>query len=471
MTSTTARPDASTRVVLGYPFGQIEPAFHHSLLRLKDFDLYYGGGYLAYSEGWIIAAGTTNITRGRNSIVKTFLEQTDADWLWFCDTDQTLEPDTLEKLMASADAVERPIVSALIMANREIGIGPACVIPDEQGNTRVPNVIPDDRWWACLPGTGCVVIHRSVLEKVGELNPDKFYRWFVDPDFIHPVTGEPDTIGEDYAFMLRAIQAGFTPLIDTTIHVGHVKKKVLTPLDYGGYHYEDKTFVVIPAKDNLKLTQQCVRELHEQGGYESIFIFDNGSNSTTKGWLNTQTYAEVLDAEGLGIHEMWNQGVTLALSRWPRCNLLFLNNDTVPGPDMVANLRAALRADENRGYVALSPNYDGRQLEGVEETSDICGEVYDGTGGWAGFAFMVKGEWFQHGYRFPEFCKWWYGDNHFQVSVRAAGGKIGITGNATVEHVGGGGQTGKWRTNAEIHDQLAKDRAAFTKWYESVTAA
>lgn len=453
---------ADVKVVCGYPFGNIHPNFHHSLLRLKDYD-WMTNGYLARPD-WLCAAGTTNVTRGRNHIVRTFLEQTDADWLWFVDTDQVFAPDILERLIESADPVERPIVSALIMAQRESGIGPACAIPGDDFEFFIPSEIPSDRYWACLPGTGCTIIHRTVLEAIGERYKTKFFAWFADPDYINPHTGQPDTLGEDYTFMLRAIEAGFTPLIDTTIEAGHDKSRTLTSADFTGRRPlpDPQTFAVIPVKDNLVQTKHLVRTLAEQGGCDGIFIYDNGSNSTTRGWLESQTFAEVFDASGWGIHEMWNAGVEESLRRARVVNVALLNNDLDPGPGMIQGLAAALRSDD--ALVAVCPNYDGRDLEGLQPCESLCGERYDGTGGFAGFAFMVKGEWFQAGYRFPTWAKWWFGDNHFLSCVVSAGGVAAIVGDVTVEHVNGGGQTGDWYGDPEMQAQLAADEAAFRQW-------
>lgn len=451
------------KVVCGYPYGNIHPNFHHSLLRLKDYD-WMTSGHLARPD-WLCAAGTTNITRGRNEIVRTFLKHTDAEWLWFVDTDQVFTPDILERLIASADPVERPIVSALIMAQREHGVSPACSIPGPDHDFFVPTEIPADRYWACLPGTGCVVIHRSVLEAIGEKYKTKYFTWFADPDYINPTTGEPDTLGEDYTFMLRALEVGATPVIDTTIEAGHDKNVTLTTADFRGRRHlpPPKNYAVIPVKDQLGMTQHLVRSLAEQGDVDGIFIFDNGSNSTTRNWLQTQTFAEVFDAKDLGIHQMWNLGIEEALRRAPVSNIALLNNDLDPGPGMLANMAATLRADPM--LVTVCPNYDGRTIEDAyEATQTLCGEKYDGTGGFAGFAFMVKSEWFSNGYRFPEFCKWWFGDNHFLSCVLSAGGVAGICRDATVEHVNGGGQTGDWYGSPEMQAQLAADEAAFRQW-------
>jgi hypothetical protein len=126
----------------------------------------------------------------------------------------------------------------------------------------------------------------------------------------------------------------------------------------------------------------------------------------------------------------------------------------------------ALRSDPD--LVAVSGNYDGREGPLVELTDDICGDRYDGTGGFAGFAFAVKGEWFQSGYRFPTECKWWFGDNDLVMAAYTSGvGKIGIAVDAHVEHLDGGSKTGgDWTHLAE---QIRADKAAFEARWRALT--
>ena len=55
----------------------------------------------------------------------------------------------------------------------------------------------------------------------------------------------------------------------------------------------------------------------------------------------------------------------------------------VEGPNMLSKMAEELRSDPLMAIV--SPNYDGREGEGVEPVSDNCAGRYDGTGGIAGF--------------------------------------------------------------------------------------
>src|SRR5206468_643087 len=71
-----------------------------------------GGGHLANSSG-------ANITNARNEVVDAFLDQHDADWLWFIDTDMTFDPDILDRLVKAAHPEKRPIVGALCFSLKD----------------------------------------------------------------------------------------------------------------------------------------------------------------------------------------------------------------------------------------------------------------------------------------------------------------------------------------------------------------
>jgi GT2 family glycosyltransferase len=325
------------------------------------------------------------------------------------------------------------------------------------------HIASERHWNVAAVGCGCVLIHRTVLETVERKHAASPWPWFEYTPWTNP-DGKPDQIGEDYSFCFKAGALGFSSWVDTTIHVGHLKTVNITTSHFWRQFpsFEGvpaKTFAVIPVKDKLGLTKNLLRKLHAQGGYDQLFVIDNGSGPETQRWLKQQTFATVFPMPGAGIHEMWNAGIGACLSQWPMANIALLNNDLEPGPDMLATLARDLRDND---LWAVCPNYDGRPGEGVELVNGICANRYDGTGGLAGFAMMVRGELFGAGYRFPEECKWWYGDNDLTLALDAQGFAYGISHNTTVEHLDGGGATGVWDDPA-MQAQLAQDRDRFLK--------
>lgn len=465
----------TAKVMVGVPFGGgFDPQFDVSLHRLRDYDRLIGGRYLDHKD-WLVTCGGTSIVFNRNEIVRQFLK-TDCEWLWFVDTDETFDPDIVEKLIKSADPTDKPIISGLVMAYRpesKLPVTPACNLLDGDRPVAPPFIPADNPWKVAGVGAGCLFVHRSVYEKIQADGPESHTPWFQNAPWTRTNddgTTQPDTMGEDYVFSLRAIHAGYDLYVDTDIRCGHRKVYEFTVRDFWTQlppeAIEPRTYVIIPVKDETPkqtaMTKALLKQLNEQGGYHGIFVLDNGSGKETRRFLDRQTVAEVLPMPGVGIHTMWNTGALASLVRWPRCNLVFLNNDLKLGDNFLSTLTSELRSRED--LVALSPNYDGRTLDGIEDQKTICGNKYDGTGGVPGFAFAVKSELFDTGYRFPDECMWWFGDNDLLQYILAGGGAWGITPSTTVEHLNGGGQTGDW--DAYVRSpQYEIDRKAFiARW-------
>src|SRR5690606_27756582 len=248
----------------------------------------------------------------------------------------------------------------------------------------IPNV---RHWQVGASGTGCVLIHRRVLEAVGERWATSPWPWFQYSPWLRtdPDTGEqiPDVLGEDYTFFLRAQAEGFPCFVDTTIEAGHIKKRILTSRDFWATKpFEEippKNYVVIPTKGKVpKYLKRLVNDLVAQGEADELFVVDNGMKPDLRDWLASR--ATLIPAEGAGIHRMWNLGVMAALSRHPKANIAFLNDDIRIGEKFLSELAEPLRDDDH--LIAVCPNYDGRdQIVDVLPLEGICGERYDGTGG------------------------------------------------------------------------------------------
>jgi GT2 family glycosyltransferase len=218
------------------------------------------------------------------------------------------------------------------------------------------------------------------------------------------------------------------------------------------------TFVVIPVKDRLDLTRRLVDHLAAEGGYQALFVLDNGSTDGTAAWLRRQPVRRMIvpvEAAGVDIYGMWNLGVRLARARDPRGNVAVLNNDIRTGPGFLARLAAGLRSRPDLWVVC--PNYDRRPVRGVQYVRSTFKH-----GGLAGFAFMARGEIFDE-VSFDESFRWWYGDDDFVAQVEARGGRAGIVGDATVEHIGGGAQTVRY-TPGVLADIERDRRRMWAKW-------
>lgn len=473
-------------VVIAYPYGDIEPRFVKSLVQLLAYDHHRGGHVL--DAGGFIALGTTNVAHGRNQIVANFLDHYEADWLWFVDTDMEFAPDTLERLLASAHPKVRPIVGALcfaLMKGDRQEVVPTLYTIRDGVPARVMNLPEPGVHEVAATGTGCLLIHRSVLETLrthvppGQDRPygETSWPWFRWSEWQNE-TGW-DVMGEDLTFCFRAGEAGFPTHVDTRIEVGHVKPVVI---DTAAYHAQFSRpqavprFVVIPMKDRHDLTRNLVAQLRTQGEYDRVFILDNGSTSTkARNWLDSvdgKDGVEVIAADGWGIHAMWNEGIRRALSYSPSCDIAILNNDLSIGDRFLSQLSHGLRSTDLIG--AVCPNYDGRPSAGVVPLRGICANRYDGTGGLAGFAFMVPGEAFASGALpfFDERLKWYFGDNDLCLSLEKAGAWYGMVTDCHVTHVGGGSQTSGWPPPEPLASAFKADQDYFAqKWSVEVVAA
>ena len=61
----------------------------------------------------LAAPSGPNISEARNLLVRRFLDECRAPWLWMLDTDMVFAADALDRLVAAADPVSRPLLGAL----------------------------------------------------------------------------------------------------------------------------------------------------------------------------------------------------------------------------------------------------------------------------------------------------------------------------------------------------------------------
>lgn len=449
--------------VLNVNPGQVADDYSDSWAALRAADIANGWGCVAGKYG---ARSGSNVSRARNDLAVQFLDTTDGEWALFLDSDMVFPEDTVVRLLAAAEQADTKIIGGLCVAATEHGPMPTLFQHAEAGaptitvqHTDYPeNTILE----VAATGTACLMVHRCVLEAIREASPDdKRYCWFQE-------AVRRSWVSEDVEFCLRARELGFSVYVDTTLTIGHYKfGRVWRPEDIKtGVGFPRRPLVaVIPTAGKDDMVVDLVGQLASQGECAEIIVVNNGA-------VPSDLPVTVLAADPeAGIHAWWNLGADYALERHGhRVHIAFLNDDLCLGPGFMGAMSRAL--DSHPNLVAVSGNYDGRRAtdaglgrnEPVQEVRDICAGRYDGTGGLAGFAFMTTGNLFTSGYRFPEECKWWYGDNDMVGVVLAGGGKIGIAIRAEVEHLDGGSRTGDW-ASPEMAEQLAADRKAFeARW-------
>jgi GT2 family glycosyltransferase len=458
-------PDTSVDILYPTP-GTVHAYWHQAINRATAYDRNQGWDNIKAERAFFSGA---NISKARNKLVSQALEG-DSEWFLFLDTDMVIDDVTIPSLLCAAECSGADVIGALCVY--ESFDGPIPTIYhfgnfDAGEVTRVLFDYPDGQiLQVAATGTACLLVKRSVFEHIAAENPGNPYPWFRE----EVINGQ--WISEDIMFCLLANAHGHPVFVDCTTPIGHAKgKKIWYPEDirnqvgFPGV----KNVAIIPVKDRLDLTSQLVHQLREQGETDEIIILDNGSGKKTKNWLSSQKDLTVFDMPDVGIHTMWNKAADYVMGqgRSRNINLVFLNNDVSLGPNFVSGLTQTLRSEKT--LIAVSANYDGREIVGeFEETDQICGARYDGTGGFAGFAFAVRIEFFTSGYKFPEECMWWNGDVDLINMIRYSGGKVGISSRATCEHLDGGGQTAGDPVWSKFREQTQKDKEAFNARWEKI---
>lgn len=223
------------KVVISYLHpGTVDAAFMESVLNLLVYDMAFhqrivdGGGRLGVQA-------SANLAGPRNGAVKQFLAYGEADWFWFVDSDMVFEPDTLERLLEHADPDKAPVVGGLCFGFDNGRVVPTLydLVGDEDSIqvVRYNEWSPDAMIQVAATGTGCLLIHKSVLEAVRDFVPpnrpnqvgfNQAYPWFQETDH----DGSP--VGEDITFCWRAGLVGKSVWVNTAVSIGHVKQRLLT---------------------------------------------------------------------------------------------------------------------------------------------------------------------------------------------------------------------------------------------------
>lgn len=204
-------------------------AFTWSLRALEGFDRTNHGYIVDYSHMY---SGPL-LSHARNQMVQAFLDGP-CEWWFTLDDDMIFQPDALAQLMRIADPVEKPIVSGLYFGGGKSAlISPHVFVVehDAEGNpyTVKRTGFPLDQPFDCdAVGAGFMVVHRSVLERMGEvMKPITAYPWFQETEMaLVNEDGELERhgVGEDVTFCIRARKLGFSVWVEPRMYLGHSKR-------------------------------------------------------------------------------------------------------------------------------------------------------------------------------------------------------------------------------------------------------
>lgn len=198
-------------------------------------------------------AGTMGVAGARNENARYFLEHTDAEWLFMIDADMGFAPDTVDRLVASAEANSTPVLGALCFAQKldpdlrqndlyaaRYRIQPTLYSyverPNgERGFQSITKYKRDAFQRVAGTGAACLLVHREAMEAAG-------------PDPFMPITdataggnGTPRTFSEDLSFCVRVQAAGLDMGVDTSIKTTHYKGGVF--LDETSFAMQQETLI------------------------------------------------------------------------------------------------------------------------------------------------------------------------------------------------------------------------------------
>lgn len=435
-------------------------SWHHSMVELIGHDLasrgrIMQGGYIAYRYG------TDGLVDARNKAVEQFLTERDAEWLFWIDTDMGFTADTLDRLIEVADPVERPIVGALCFTQRETaedGMGgwrtaAAPTIFDwvhaegQQGFAIRWDYPPDTVTQCAGTGSACILIHRSVFERMFKEYGRSWYDRAFNP------TMKVET-SEDLSFCMRAIALGIPVHVHTGVKTSHMKKVWLSEMEYQAQRppapATGETAVIVPVMKRPQNAEPFMRSLRASTGLARVFaIADHDDDETIAAWQSAgATVYTFAGGEPGTFAEKVNFASRTISPEWPW--LFIVGDDVRFHPGWLDHAQAA--AGDKYHVIGTNDLTNPRVLAGKHATHlllrrsyvDEMGASWDGPG-------IVAHEGYGH---------WWVDDEIVAASRQR--GILAMAPNSVVEHLHpawGKGENDEVYERGQSHAE--KDKALF----------
>ena len=216
--------------------------------------------------------------------------------------------------------------------------------------------------------------------------------------------------------------------------------------------------VVIPTKSNFTGLAELLGDLSLDPAVGTICIVADGQAAFDALPNPPDRIIKILVPEGVGIQHMWNRGIE-AVGR--DVHIAFLNDDVRLSADCLSSLANSLDNDPSIGIIC--PNYSTVEMTEDRQVFNTCGSRYDGTGGLAGFAMMLRSD-LAKVYSFDENLTWWYGDDDVLLWVtKTMGLRAVIAHQARCQHADS--VTIRTDPPADFGRLVAEDREYFrAKW-------
>lgn len=219
--------------------GHYAACFAESLKELLFYDATHKQRIVSHDFGQLgKSCGSGQIVDGRNQLAKVMCDESQAEWLFMVDSDMGFAPNTVERLIQAADAKKRPVVGGLAFAHKTDGKASFFGIRYRTQPT-IYRWYEDDNKVGFVPsfeyerdklietaGTGgaCILIHRTVLERIRKKYGDN---WFTP--VVHP---KGTTFSEDLSFCIRVAGIDCPIFVHTGIKTTHDKGGVFLDEEY-----------------------------------------------------------------------------------------------------------------------------------------------------------------------------------------------------------------------------------------------
>lgn len=230
------RPDGRAtsggKVVMGYPVGgSVTLPFHASVLRLLGHELGKEPDVRLLRR--INHVSGLYVGDNRTLLAQRFLEMDDAEWLLQVDTDIEFPQTLLETLVGMAGS-ERKIMAASV----PLGAFPGCAfkLTDRPGVWDPIWPIPMEPTQVDGVATAVVLIHRDVFNGIAERHGQCWFHHIYLPQHSDADARKFKFLsqGEDLAFSVRALEAGFKIWCAHVPGIGHFKTRRLSHDDESG---------------------------------------------------------------------------------------------------------------------------------------------------------------------------------------------------------------------------------------------